>query len=78
MGMARSKESVEGHRMIDMSTVGMIVIFVMAFGIVSWQADRVSKAEELAADRLKEIEFLDRQLSAYKQQRIDSFLGQKL
>jgi hypothetical protein len=32
--------------MIEIPTIGMIVIFVMALGIVSWQAERVRKAEE--------------------------------
>jgi hypothetical protein len=32
--------------MIDVSTIGMVVIFLMAFGIVSWQEERVRKAED--------------------------------
>jgi len=42
--------------MIDIGTVGMIVIFVMAFFIVSWQAERVRKAEDAREDAQAALE----------------------
>lgn len=42
--------------MLDVSTIGMVVIFVMAFGIVSWQANRVRKAEERVEELVKSLE----------------------
>jgi hypothetical protein len=56
--------------MIDISTIGMVVIFIMAFFIVSWQAERVRKAEDALGDTQEEVVNLLTQIRNLKDARV--------